>query len=220
MTIGRQSGWHRVTFAQSYTAPAKQRLAVGLQTAGASQYFGQLSKGTPRKRYLRRSCGGWTRGNDWTAGIRMHCGPGIAGTDPLISSATSPVIGQTFRVDLAQAQANSFAILITGISKTMWGPTPLPLNLAFLGAPGCALHVSYDFPLPVTTSAAGAASLPLAVPNSMTLVGARFFQQYVVGDPAANAAGLVFSGGADARVGGGGTAAPRPRIAESTGIAT
>ena len=47
------------------------------------------------------------------------------------------------------------------------------------------------------TSASGAGSFKIGVPNDTTLIGVKFYAQYAAPDAAANAMGLVFSNGGE-----------------------
>jgi hypothetical protein len=95
----------------------------------------------------------------------------------------------------------SAALMATGLSNIAWGTTPLPLDLAFLGMPGCSLRVSAD----ATTAIAGtsgSATFTMFIPPAPVLVGMRVHQQALVLDPAAgNPAGLVVSDACTAVIG-------------------
>jgi len=47
----------------------------------------------------------------------------------------------------------------------------------------------------VPTDAAGSAKVTFPLPNATSLLGAKFFNQYLVVDPTANAFGIVTSNG-------------------------
>ena len=120
---------------------------------------------------------------------------------PNLGSVGRPVIGKTFNVTLSLAKATSPIILLLGGSDTRWGVIPLPLSMASFGAPLCNLLVSADLMLPGISDAKGNASAPFPVPNDTKLVGAKFFNQYIVVDPTTNGMGLAFSNGGAAKVG-------------------
>ena len=69
-------------------------------------------------------------------------------------------------------------------------------------APNCTLLSSLEALLAVPTGANGAASLPLSIPNDARLIGAQFFNQFIVIDSGANSLGMAFSNGGEAKIGG------------------
>lgn len=86
-----------------------------------------------------------------------------------------------------------------GASATRWQSHVLPLDLGPLGMPGCSLRTSLDWLFPMTRTTAGA-RLALAMPNDPRLVGVRLYQQALVLDRPANAAGLTVSNGTESIV--------------------
>lgn len=130
---------------------------------------------------------------------RVLC-PGTAST-PALANTGLPKLGTSFSVDLSGAKESSAAVLITGLSKTTWGVIPLPFDLKGLGAAGCSLLASYDFPFVAPTSATGSASLTLPVPATNSLNGLQLHQQWLVLDVPANALGFAFSNGGTATLG-------------------
>jgi hypothetical protein len=119
---------------------------------------------------------------------------------PVLAATGRPILNTTFSVDLSNALASTPALLLTGVSKTLWGTLPLPLDLTSLGAPGCQLLCSPDLVFGLVTDTAGRAKLPLSIPNDQRLNGLRWFNQYAVIDPV-NALRLAFSNGGEAIVG-------------------
>jgi hypothetical protein len=89
----------------------------------------------------------------------------------------------------------SAALMITGLDN---GP-PLPLDLTFLGAPGCFLNVSPDL-LDFVVGAGNTATWTLSIPNTGSLSGAMFYQQAAPLDTI-NASGFVASDAAGMIVG-------------------
>lgn len=99
---------------------------------------------------------------------------------------------------------------ILGVSRTRFGSTPLPLDLAPFGAPKNFLHVSIDAVVPapierVDTSHYRARAL-VEIPADPSLAGRTIYAQNVSLDPASNALGAVFSNGMRATLGSGPTA--------------
>ncbi|HKB16845.1 MAG TPA: hypothetical protein VKF62_12320, partial [Planctomycetota bacterium] len=118
-------------------------------------------------------------------------GCGGAGGVPRIGATRSPRVGTTFSVNLSGTPPGNVALFLMGLSNTSWGTIPLPLDLAFLGMPGCGLLVSPDFVLGLTTAAFGPgngrAVIPLALPPNPTLIGTQAYAQWYVADPAIGA---------------------------------
>lgn len=96
-------------------------------------------------------------------------------------------------VHLSHAPPSASALLLLGISSTSWLGQPLPLALAALGLPACALHTSIEAAVPVTAgstgNAKGYARFPIPLPLSSGL-GATVCAQWLVLDARAGAAAL------------------------------
>jgi len=123
--------------------------------------------------------------------------PGCPGSLPsarLIPRDT-PRIGKTLEVTLFDLP-QSVAFLVFG-----WQQLPSPVDLGFLGMPGCNLHISLDTIVPlVGTNQQARWELP--IPNHASWVGTRFYNQALVLDPAAgNGFGAVVSDAAEAVIG-------------------
>jgi hypothetical protein len=120
---------------------------------------------------------------------------------PALSNSGVPSLGTKFSVDLANGRANAPAIFIIGLSKTAWGTTRLPWDLASLGAGGCKLYVSLDVEFGTKTDGSGKISYGFTVPNDSRLRGFKFYNQYAVLRPqarhAAVAQGRDVAAGAD-----------------------
>lgn len=112
---------------------------------------------------------------------------------PVLTGTDTPQFGNNVPIRLTQAKASTLALLLTGLSSTSWNGSPLPLALAPVGAPGCALLTSFDLGDVLVTNASGIATLQFQVPVNFGLLGLHFFNQYAVLDPAANAFGFAFS---------------------------
>ena len=159
-------------------------LAAGLSyLAGAGGYWGTVARTGPESSYTTT-------------------GSGCAGSMPasrLVPDDT-PRIAATLRVTIDRLPVNA-AFRITGFSSTNSTLGPLPLALGPFGMPACTLHTSIDS-VDLLVGTGGMATFPLAIPDLPSLVGARFFHQALVLDPAAgNALGAVASEAATAVVG-------------------
>lgn len=116
--------------------------------------------------------------------------PGARGTPSLApQQGSAPRIGTNFVLQSLNLPLSGPVFLALGASDTLYGPTPLPLNLAPLGAPQCNLLVSIDNMFP-TTNVLGAASWSFTIPN---IPGGIFFTQAIVFDASANAFGITLS---------------------------
>jgi hypothetical protein len=112
---------------------------------------------------------------------------------PILYSTSTPQIGNTFRVRLAQARPQAPVALCLGASSTSWAGLPLPMDLGWLGGAGCSLLTAIDVVTPVTTNSAGAASFSYVLPNDIYLLRGRFYNQFVITEPTVNVLGLVLS---------------------------
>jgi PKD repeat protein len=117
--------------------------------------------------------------------------PGCAGTLGVTHQTTvsHPTLGGTLSVSLDNMPF-ALGVMVVGFSNTVSGFGPLPVDLGFIGAPGCPLRVSLD----ATDTILGAgttATWNFAIPAVPALSGALLYNQPAVFDPAANAFGFV-----------------------------
>lgn len=129
--------------------------------------------------------------------------PGTAGV-PVIACTGTPRFGASYDVTLQNAAASSFAVLASGWSHTQHLTVPLPRSLVPFGAgPGCTQWLSLDAQAGTVTTAAGAASLPIGIPNAPALMELTLLHGWFVFDPAApqNPLGVVTTGGLAAVLG-------------------
>jgi hypothetical protein len=137
------------------------------------------------------------------AGLATPFGTGCAGSlaqTPQFSTSALPRLGQTFNLRITQAPANTVVAFAQGLSNTLAGAVPLPVDLAAVGAPGCSLLMSNDVLQAGVTNSSGAAILPFAVPTTPALAGFRWYAQGAV-LTSANALGLLTTNGIELRVG-------------------
>ncbi|MCR9245386.1 MAG: PKD domain-containing protein [bacterium] len=128
-------------------------------------------------------------------------GVGCAGTSntATLTPSGAPMLGTTLTVTVDNLPLNA-AIMMTGFSTTNSALGPLPLSTAPFGAPGCELRVSPDTNLFIA-GAGNSADWVLPIPNSPALAGVLFYNQAIVVDPTANAAGAVASNAAGCLLG-------------------
>jgi hypothetical protein len=109
-------------------------------------------------------------------------------------------IGEPFDLALSGLPpAGGACVLTLGVSQSVFGGVPLPISLAPLGAPGCALWSSAEFAVPAQNTG-GSAILPLPIPANPLLVGQAFYAQGLAVD-AANPLGLIASGSLQITIG-------------------
>jgi hypothetical protein len=121
---------------------------------------------------------------------------GFAGGDPRLGNSS-------FVWTAAAGPANAPAALWLGASKTFLNGLPvLPLDLSLIGAPTCRLVAAPEVVLPTALNGSGAGHLAMPIPATPSLFQATVFGQWGTLAPAANPLGLVFTGGAAARIGG------------------
>jgi hypothetical protein len=97
---------------------------------------------------------------------------------------------------LAAAPKDGVAVINFGISRTNFGPLPLPLELpgtATAPSKACTLYNDIVFGLPVFTNSTGGATLNIALPATPEMNGFSLYVQALAADAAANAFGLVLS---------------------------
>ena len=118
-------------------------------------------------------------------------GPGCAGSLPASHQTyiTRPVIGGTLSVAIDNLPFD-LGVMVVGLSNSISGLGPLPLDLGLIGAPGCPLRVSPDGTATVV-GAGNTATWSFPIPNTATLSGLLLYNQMAVLDPAANAFGFV-----------------------------
>ncbi|MBL8754496.1 MAG: hypothetical protein JNK15_14425 [Planctomycetes bacterium] len=113
--------------------------------------------------------------------------PGSNAQEPRLSYAGSPQVGNTVQIQLSNVPASpTLAVLVYGLT-----PRVGPVDLGFLGSPGCASRTLAD----VTTThvvSGGAASVALPLPPGLP-AGFPLWNQWFVIDLPANAFGLTSS---------------------------
>lgn len=122
----------------------------------------------------------------------------MGGLRPLCSIAGGvPQIGnQKLLLEMKRGNSQVASLLFIGASRTLLlGSIPLPFQLAPVGLNGCTQLVSTDFVFPTINSVGGSASLPLPLPNDITLQGLKLYMQWWSQDSQANPAQWVVSNG-------------------------
>lgn len=117
-------------------------------------------------------------------------GDGCVGSNgvPLLGFSGSAVLGNTLSFDLTRGVPNGIALMILGFTNG----APFPVDLGFLGMPGCTEYVDLGFTNAQLIDPVGATSFALPVPATLS-PGFLLYGQYSVLDPAANAFGFTMS---------------------------
>jgi hypothetical protein len=195
MTVSGTPGFYTATFAAP--AAVTGTYFVGIDSTALDIYLPIVQTGNFTVAYSRpNSVSPWSVVVE-RAALIVNCTPNYK--VPELSNTGTPTLGASFDVELTEAPAATFAVLVTGLSDQSFGGGTLPVTLP--GTQGCDLLVSPDATDALITDAAGATSSTVAVPNSPALVDFEIFYQWVVLDNQANTIGLVTSNGGKARLG-------------------
>jgi hypothetical protein len=124
-----------------------------------------------------------------SAASRANGTPVLHGEDPFR-------VGVTRTVHLANLPANAPYFAMLGSEADTWLGQSLPIDLAPLGAPQCALRTEV-----AAYALRNGSDWPLAVPQSPTLAGLTFRLQAFVFDLGANALGATTSNALRLRIG-------------------
>ncbi len=139
-------------------------------------------------------------------GVASTFGAGCGGnaTTPkmAIAAGSRPKLGGTFTIGIPSLPTSKpgTTTLIIGVSKSSWGTNKLPMDLGPLGMPKCSLLVSFDLLVPLPNPS-GTVIVPFRIPNTVSLLGARFFLQAYAAEAKANALGAVITNAIDGRAG-------------------
>lgn len=117
--------------------------------------------------------------------VRLVCATG-AGAVPYLTSLQPPQLGTTFALEIRDADPLALVAFIWSFQQL-----PTPLDLGFLGAPGCSLFINTDAVLIGSANVGGVATNSLAIPSAPALAGLNFFNQGVEFRSGANALGMI-----------------------------
>jgi subtilisin family serine protease len=113
--------------------------------------------------------------------------------EPRLTWEGVPQLDDSFSVILRQARPGTAAVLLFGLSVFEWGTSPLPIDLAPFGAPGCLLQVEPLVAFPVMVGQGGQGRVVFEIPNDPAFAGALFFNQFGILDVQANPLGVVLT---------------------------
>ena len=107
------------------------------------------------------------------------------GVLPRIGATRSPRRNSRFALNLSRVETGLEAVLLLGTSNSTWAGGTLPFELTPFGFPGCFLRVSPDASICAVTSGPrglGRATIAIDIPNDASLIGARFYAQWLIVD--------------------------------------
>jgi hypothetical protein len=131
-------------------------------------------------------------------------GQGYPASGNIVPLATTvggfPVPGNTgYEFQLQNAPSQRNAVWWFGLSDQTWAGNPLPLDLGFIGAPGCSILSEVIDTIAVRTvgggPGAGLARVPLPWPSTTDYLGTPIYSQWAVFDPNAPNGLLAVSNG-------------------------
>lgn len=137
------------------------------------------------------------------AGENRVTGVGCLGGSGMLtlSCATRPSPGANLQYRLlGPVNTPGIGVLTIGLSNQSYGGTPLPFDLAAVGAPGCWLLHSLDISATAPVLASQA-FFQVTLPANPSIVGLRMWTQGAAYDPTRNAFGIVVSNGIEQFVG-------------------
>ncbi len=110
-------------------------------------------------------------------GVAVPYGTGCPAPSNAVGFAPNPGAGslQFFETGVA---AGALPVAVLGYSASQWGALLLPLPLQNIGLPGCSVLAEPASMTWATPTAGGVAEYTLAVPATVTLVGAGLFGQW------------------------------------------
>jgi hypothetical protein len=124
-------------------------------------------------------------------------GTGCAGgpfAEPQLMALGAPQRGNaTFAVRVRTQAPGVIALFWLGGTRVAMAPVVLPFDVTPLGAPGCTIWASIDYPWYGPADAAGDYTVSLPVPNHPALAFVTMFGQGGVFAASANAFGMVFT---------------------------
>ena len=113
-----------------------------------------------------------------------------------------PWLGDTFTARLTNLGTlpTNVPFLFLGLSNTLWGIVPLPLDLTLIGMTGCTLYTD-PFLTFFPANIGGTATWSIPIPNDPNYLGLTLFNQGGVTSFGTNPLGLVMSNGCEIRIG-------------------
>lgn len=132
--------------------------------------------------------------DQWPADFAVHGSPCQTPSPPTLGLAapwTRAWLGEPIEL-LAANLPLSTGFLAMGFTDQQYSGTPLPLDLAQYGMPGCALRVAPEATA-LLMGANGSATHQIPIPFRTALVGVPFWQQVLALAPGTNPTGMLTS---------------------------
>lgn len=150
--------------------------------------------------HARVASGPWATVGLTQPAFRVQC---TAATNavPLLDALALPQLGRSFTLRIERGTPLAPAALIWGSDRMTWNGVPLPIDLAFLGAPDCLLYTRIDLVTPLVLDAAGVGAVPIFVGNAPGLLGLTFYNQALIAAPGQNPLQVVVTNGGWGTVG-------------------
>ena len=196
ITVNTAPGFYTATFSTPVTVSGTYYIGYENSPDGVISNLTSGAGGTG----FYRGTGNWNQSNlvqrpSW----RVNCTAPSVNLTPTMSASGLPLLGATYNPTVSDAAANTFAVMISGLSDQTNSGAPLPLALA--GAPGCDLLVSTDSFATQLTDGQGQAQGSMTIPNAQNLIGLSVYHQWAIWDPTVNSLAIVLSDGGVATIG-------------------
>lgn len=189
ITVGTSPGFYTATFASPVTVNGT--FYVGYENS-PSGVISNLNSGASGVGHYRTAVtGNWSQSGlvdfpSW----RVSCSGGTGNLTPVIGNVGLPIVNSSYDVTLSDAIPTTFAVMIVGLSDTVYNGGALPIPL--LGAPGCSVYAAPTVLTTHITSATGTASETFNIPTSPANIGLSLYHQWAVLD-AVNSVGIIVS---------------------------
>jgi hypothetical protein len=159
-------------------------------SSGAAHWliYGRTDLPSPGGSYPNGKVELWTMGSSWgrTVAFGTGCQGKLASTPRMRANDSRPITNTKYTLHFDRFPNSGKFFLAIGTKCS-------PLDLAFMGAPGCKLDIDFPIIVSLAVDNTGKLSIPWSVPNDSKLIGARFYAQSLAAAPGTNPAGAVTS---------------------------
>jgi choice-of-anchor B domain-containing protein len=189
ITVGTAPGFYTATFGSPVTVNGT--FYIGYEN-GPDGVISNLTSGASGIGHYRDAVvGNWAQsGLVVSPSWRVTCSGGAGGLTPSLGHVGLPILNSSYDVTLSDAIPTTFAVMISGLSDTVYNGSPLPIPL--LGAPGCSVYAAPTVLTTHITSATGTASATFNIPATPANIGVNLYHQWAVLD-AVNTLGIIVS---------------------------
>ena len=198
ITVGGTQGWYSTAVNPPVVVPAGVAFWFHVDAysrIAPPQHSTTGGVAGPVSNWYRRPSNNmvWTRSVSVARQIfRLHCLPETPSV-PTLNVDVPPRLGQLSTFAVSGGQPFSLGFFFFGFDGAQWGGLPTPVDLGFLGAPGCGMRTSSDVIMALSLDQTGVGYLALVVPPAPSFAGVTFYNQGSVVVPAANALSMIFS---------------------------